>query len=86
MDIWTGTYDGKSYVSWNTPYEFSRPDFIFIRYHLYPHLDKDIKTCEDIDECTAKRPCDVNGLCMNTQEWLSCDHHPSVDQNKYGRY
>ena len=34
---------------------------------------EDIKTCEDIDECTAKRPCDVNGLCMNTQEKLSCD-------------
>ena len=61
-------------------------NIIRILYVLYPYLDKDIKTCEDVDECTAKRPCDVNGLCMNTQEWLSCDYHASVDQNKYGRY
>ena len=43
------------------------------QYHVYPNLDKDIKTCEDIDECTAKKPCDVNGLCMNTQEKLLCE-------------
>ena len=43
------------------------------RYHGHPNLDKDIKTCEDIDECTTKRPCDVNGLCMNTQEKLLCE-------------
>ena len=71
MDIWTGEYDSKS---WTTPYKFYWPNFIFIRYQLYPHLVKDIKTCEDVDECTAKRPCDVNGLCMNTQEKLSCDY------------
>ena len=40
---------------------------------LYPYLDKDIKVCEDIDECATKRPCDANGLCMNTQEMLSFD-------------